>query len=37
MSVVGSYTNVTLYSSRKTLLFWKVLGWLRVICVLTNA
>ena len=30
-------SNATLFSSRKIILFWKVLGWLRVICTLTQA
>jgi len=33
----GSSANVTLFSSRKIVLFWKVFGWLRVICISTNA
>jgi len=33
----GSSANVTLFSSRKILPFWKVFGCLRVICILTKA
>ena len=32
----GSSANVTLFSSRKILLFWKVFGWLRDIYILTK-
>ena len=32
-----SFANVTLFSSRKILPFWKVFGCLRVTCILTKA
>ena len=37
ISFDDSSTNVRLFSSRKTLLFWKVFSGLRVICILTKA
>ena len=33
----GSSVEVPLFSSRKISLFWKVFGWLRIICILTKA
>ena len=37
INVDGISSKVTLYSFRKTLLFRKVVGWLRVVCILTKA
>jgi len=35
INVDGIYANVTLFSSRKILLFWNVCDWLQIICILT--